>query len=369
MLLGGHTTPEGTKQYATSMIGGKKTCDTHFREFNGLYLSSLGIGTYLGGIDSSTDKLVTEALVESMISGINVLDTAINYRRQRAERSVGRALKAVTKEYNREQFFISTKNGYIPGDGDLGLNADAYIKEVVLGKKLAFKDEIINYNSTALPYLEHQLEQSLNNLGLETIDLLYLHNVAESQKGELGENKFYEMITNCFQFYEEQIATGRLKYYGLATWDCFRVPEENPSHVSLEKLVDLSKKALDSTGTGNDEPGFRFVQLPFNLVMQEAKELKNQAGKTVFEKAAELGIGLFASVPIFQGRILGDPFLKELVSKVSTHGRLTSPAQVALQLVREEGLPLIAPLIGHKRPEHVKENLKLVEVPPSDYLN
>jgi aryl-alcohol dehydrogenase-like predicted oxidoreductase len=48
--------------------------------------------------------------------GINVLDTAINYRCQKAERTIGAALNTLNRKYGvaREELFISTKNGYIP---------------------------------------------------------------------------------------------------------------------------------------------------------------------------------------------------------------------------------------------------------------
>src|ERR1700676_3757550 len=95
----------------------------HFRPFLSLSMSSLGAGTYLGEADSLTDQLVEEAIYESVASGaVNVIDTAINYRMQRAERSIGRALDRLATgglEIEREGLFIATKNGYLTSDGDL----------------------------------------------------------------------------------------------------------------------------------------------------------------------------------------------------------------------------------------------------------
>src|SRR5574342_61921 len=58
-----------------------------------LWLSSIGIGTYLGDTTDSADRAYTEAIVAALRSGINVLDTAINYRHQRSERNIGEAMR------------------------------------------------------------------------------------------------------------------------------------------------------------------------------------------------------------------------------------------------------------------------------------
>src|SRR5439155_23840451 len=56
-------------------------------------VSSLGNGTYLGRDDDWTDAAYTVAVRRALQLGINVVDTAINYRNQRSERAVGRALR------------------------------------------------------------------------------------------------------------------------------------------------------------------------------------------------------------------------------------------------------------------------------------
>ena len=52
----------------------------------------------------------------TLSGGINLIDTAINYRCQKAERTVGAVLKTLIHKYgiNRDELFICTKNGYIP---------------------------------------------------------------------------------------------------------------------------------------------------------------------------------------------------------------------------------------------------------------
>lgn len=356
----GFASPKSTLEYKNWSIKNQNIHQNHFREFEDLYLSSIGMGTYLGKPNKRTDEMVIDAALESINKGTNVIDTAINYRFQKAERAIGEVIKKLEDEgFNRNQIFISTKNGYIPGDADKGMDNSGYIEEIVLKQHLAKEEEIINFNCTAIPYLEHQLHQSLDNLNLKTIDLLYLHNVAESQKPVLGENKFYEMIKKCFRFLEEKRKENMLRYYGLATWDCFRVSTSNPHYVSLKKLVNISEKVAQEIN--NIEGGFKFVMLPYNLLMPEASTMKFQEGKTFFKLAEELEIGVFTSVPLMQGKILNEPEIKKLKEKYY----VKTSAQAALQNVRSFGKPILAPIVGHKQLEHVKENLEVAMVAPN----
>jgi len=116
-MIDGFATAEGTANFATNSTADSK----NFRQFEGLTLSNVGVGTYLGEPNSETDTLVKNAVKQSILAGINVIDTAINYRAQKAERSVGAALAELINEgkIDRNQVFISTKNGYVTNDADI----------------------------------------------------------------------------------------------------------------------------------------------------------------------------------------------------------------------------------------------------------
>ncbi|TXT53316.1 MAG: Aldo/keto reductase [Promethearchaeota archaeon] len=355
----GYASPEGTSEYKEWCIKNRDVNLENFNKIEGIHLSSIGMGTYLGKPDSKTDKLVIDAALESIDKGINVIDTAINYRFQKAERAIGEVMKKLSNtNIKREYIFISTKNGYVPGDADRGLDSSEYIEEVILKKDLASEEEIINFNCTTIPYLEHQITQSLENLNVQTIDLLYLHNIAESQKPILGEEKFYEMVERCFKFLEKKRKSDIIRYYGLATWDCFRVSSSNPNYVSLKNLIEISKNGAKKVG--NASIGFKFVMLPYNLMIPEAATMKFQEGKTFFEVAKQNNIGVFTSVPLMQGKILDEPQIQKLRERYS----VKTAAQSALQNIRSYGEPIIAPLVGHKQLEHVKENLEVAKIPP-----
>lgn len=351
----GFSTKKGTLEYQNHICEEINISPSAYREFLGLKLSSLGMGTYLGTPDNKTDKLVEKAVIKSIRGGINVIDTAINYRLQKAERAIGTALQKLS-EYNikREQIFLSTKIGYIPGDADTGLGSRKYLKEIILKKNIANKEEVIGMNCMSPSYIEHQLDQSLKNLGISTIDLLYLHNVADAQKASLGEENFFEGLEKAMNFLEEKVEEQKIKYYGIATWDCLRVNPSSPEYLNLQKVKDLSQEVAESRG--KKDCAFKFIMLPYNFQMTEAGKLKNQGGKTVFEKAKELNLGIFSAVPLLQAKALNHPKLKTLRSKFG----LETTAQAAIQFVRKVGMPLIAPLVGHTQPEHVKQNLEVL---------
>src|SRR5215471_21800009 len=98
-------TAEGTQRYAEASAG--RAAEGHFRAAQGLAVSSIGIGTYLGQPDERTDAAYTAAVTAAVESGINVIDAAINYRFQRSERSIGAALVQLEeKGFSRDQLLL-----------------------------------------------------------------------------------------------------------------------------------------------------------------------------------------------------------------------------------------------------------------------
>ena len=90
-------------------------------ESAGLKMSSIGVGTYMGEPDDMTDYLMYDGIKTAALSGgVNVFDTAPNYRYTKSERTLGRALTTLDNKYGitRDQVFIQTKGGYIPEDAE-----------------------------------------------------------------------------------------------------------------------------------------------------------------------------------------------------------------------------------------------------------
>ena len=322
-------------------------------------MSNIGIGTYLGNPDIETDKLVEVAVKKSILGGINVIDSAINYRAQKAERSIGNAILQLinNNDISREEIFVSTKNGYITNDGDIKEDLMQYIIREY-GKTGIVKEGDISpgYHCMTLPYLNDQLERSLKNIGLECIDLMYLHNSVEGQT-HIPRDQFLKNLKDVFSFYEKKRKEGKIRFYGMATWECFRTSPENPLFLQLAEVMELAVQV------GGMEHGFRFIQLPFNLMLDQAYLSKNHKidGKivSVLEAAQKFKLGVFTSVPLMQGKLLATNTVPEFGNS-STSVRL-------LQFVRSTP-GITAPLIGQKLESHVKENMDAMKIPPLSKL-
>ena len=352
-MISGFATPEGTKNFSEKH---DFVSDKNFNIFQELSMSNIGIGTYLGNPDSETDLAVKEAVKKSIMSGVNVIDTAINYRAQKAERSVGKAISELVEEnkISRDEVFVSTKNGYVTNDGDIQEDLMQYVMRE-LGKPGIVKEGDISsgYHCMTIPYLEDQLNRSLKNLDLECIDLMYLHNAVEGHP-ELPKEEFLTKLTSVIEFYEEKRKEGKIRFYGMATWECFRTDESNNMFLSLEKVITIAKKI------GGENHGFRFIQLPYNFHFDQAYIKKNQTYEqeqvSILECAQKLGVGVFTSVPLMQGRLL------DWVKNSQAFSNFT-PSVGALQFVRSTP-GVLAPLIGQKSAAHVSENLEAMKIPP-----
>jgi len=351
-MIKGHSTPEGTANFAKKSTVNQE----NFRKIQNLTLSNVGVGTYLGNPDSNTDVLVENAVKQSIVAGINVIDTAINYRFQKAERSVGKAITALISEgkINRDEVFISTKNGYVTNDGDINEDFWSYVnREYVKTGIIKPSDISSGYHCMTIPYLEDQLNRSRKNLGLDCIDLIYLHNAVEGQIQDISKTQFMKNLKDVFEFYESQRQKGTIKFYGLATWDCFRVQNDDPQFLLLLDVLEVANQV------GGDNHGFRFIQLPFNMYLDQAYMLKNQQvdGKNVsiLEAAKFYNIGIFTSVPLMQGKLLGQGVTPEFDN--------LKPSLRCLQFTRSTP-GVLAPLVGHKLESHVSENLEIMKVSP-----
>ncbi len=349
---------DGTRRYASRFTG--RAAAGHFREqfSTGLILSSLGIGTYLGEADSATDEAYTAAVVAAVENGANVIDTAINYRFQRSERSIGAALKQLfAKGYGREELVICTKAGFLTPDGEMPADPNEYFSREYLEKGIFVAEEIAaGCHCMAPRYLEDQLNRSLRNLGITSVDAFYLHN-PETQLDEIGREEFVKRIRAAFEYLEDAARAGRIGAYGLATWNAFRQERRAKDYLSLEEMVAV---AQDVAGAAHH---FRFVQLPFNLAMPQALTMPNQSvnGKAgaLVQAARSLGITVVSSAALLQGHLI-----KKMPVGVEAALGLKSNLLRALQFARSTP-GITTALTGMSKVDHVRANLEIVGVEPA----
>jgi aryl-alcohol dehydrogenase-like predicted oxidoreductase len=321
---------------------------------NGAVVSSLGLGTYLGECDDEEDARYTVAAAAALERGVNLLDTAINYRCQRSERALGAAVqKSVNSgKVKREQIVVCSKGGYIPLDSNPPATKDEYRgfleEEYFLRGVMDPADVIGGGHCLSGPFLEDQIERSRRNLGLETIDVYYLHN-PEQALDVLARERFLTVVRDAFAVLERAVENGLIASYGCATWNGFRVPPESRSHLSLEELVSLAHEA---GGAGHH---FSVIQVPINLAMTEAVRAQTQClGRervTALEAAHRLGISVVASATLMQSQLTRD--LPEEVR--SAFPGYSSDARRAIAFT--QSLPLSAALVGMRSLSHLEENL------------
>ena len=202
----------------------------------GMRVSEISLGTWAFGSEwgEVSDEDSYAALNRAIDLGVNFLDTADVYGDGRSERLIGKFLK----ERPNEEIFVATK---------AGRRLDPHAAE--------------GYDHE---YLSAFVERSLENLGVEALDLLQLH---------CPPTEVYRQDAT-FEALDRLQGAGKIKNYG----------------VSVEK-VEEARMALSY-------PGVKTVQIIFNIFRQKPAE-------EFFPIAEERNIGILARVPLASGLLSG----------------------------------------------------------------
>jgi aryl-alcohol dehydrogenase-like predicted oxidoreductase len=328
---------------------------------SGYTLASLGVGTYLGECTATDDAAYESTITAAIDEGINLIDTAINYRCQRSERVVGQAVQQSLKNGTpREAIVICTKGGYLPladHPPESREHYRLYLKHEFFDAGILTPDDVVSGGHSLAPsFLRYAIARSRQNLKLDTIDLYYLHN-PEQQLAVMTQASLRERLRAAFMVLEDAVSRGEIRMYGCATWAGLRVPPTSKGHLSLQALVTIAREIA------GDDHHFRAVQMPINLGMAEAIRLATQTvGKSdklvpALDAAAELGLSVIASASLMQAQLTRDlpPSMRELFPSQRTD------AQRALSFVRS--LPgITSALVGMRSIPHLRENLESAEL-------
>lgn len=201
----------------------------------GWNVSAVGFGAWaIGGAwgyVSEADAL--DALRTAIDSGVNFIDTADVYGDGRSERLIAQVLKE-----RSENVIVATK---------AGRRLDPHIAA--------------GYNRKNLTAF---VERSLQNLGMDALDLVQLH---------CPPTEVYYM-PEVFGVMDDLAAAGKIKHYG----------------VSVEK-VEEAIKAIEF-------PNVKSVQIIYNIFRQRPAEL-------FFKRAKEKQVAILARVPLASGLLTG----------------------------------------------------------------
>jgi len=357
-LVEGRATADGTQRFRRRFETGQM--DHFYRPLSeGLVVSSLGLGTYLGECDDGEDSRYTATVIAALGKGVNLLDTAINYRCQRSERAIGEALRILTSrdDIERSEIVVCTKGGYIPLERTPPGTKEGYrgfLDSEYYGPGVMQPEDIVSGGHCLTPrYLNDQIERSRRNLGLAFIDVYYLHN-PEQQLDALTRPKFLSVIGAAFSMLEQQVDQGIIGCYGCSTWNGFRVPPESRNHLSLEELVNVAREV------SGESHHFKVIQLPINLAMTEAVRLPTQSVGTervsLLEAAHRFDMGVIASATLMQSQLT-----RSLPDQLrSSFPGFTTDARRAIAFA--QSLPLTAALVGMKSVAHLEQNLERATV-------
>ncbi len=360
-----YATKEGTFEYLKRF----PKYNRDFYRFNGeFFISSLGLGSfrkepykeenYLGNVH------YTESVKTALLNGINFIDTAINYRYQESEKEIGKALSELmaSGQIKRENFVIASKAGFIPLEFPFPEDPYGWIDAHIVEKGLADKEDIVIDQHCMRPeFLRWSVEQSLQNLGIGTLDMLFLHN-PETQLGYVAREVVMARIKEAFKLFETLVEEGLIRHYGIAAWNAFLYEEGHAEYISLKEIVDLAIEA------GGPSHHLKYIQSPFNLAKPHMYNYRNQPGPdgryyTLLQAAHGYGLQVIASSALLQMNLFKGKFDETLRDKLGTE--LLSDIGTALQFSRSSGV--LSALFGSIDPQHVEDNLMLSYLPSATH--
>jgi len=194
-------------------------------------------GAPLGNMFDAVDDATAEgSLIAAWNSGVRYFDTAPHYGSGLSEHRFG----TVLRRYPRDEFVLSTKVGRL-------LRPDASRPEnPPFVDALPFRVESdYSYDATM-----RSVEDSLQRLGLDRIDIAFVHDLAADHLGDAWEEQFAVARTGAFRALTDLRDQGVIKGWGLGvnlTEPCIRALEQADPDVFLlaGRYSLLNQPALD----------------------------------------------------------------------------------------------------------------------------
>lgn len=266
-----------------------------YRDFKGLKLSNLALGTMRLPLKGKNDKDIDVEATAEMIdyalkNGVNYFDTAWGYHGGNSEKVVGEILS----KYPRDSFYLATK---FPG-----------------------------YDLKNMKKVEKIFEEQLKRCRTDYFDFYLFHNVCEMNiKQYLNDEKY-----GIFSYLCEQKRKGRIRHLGL----------------SVHGKYDTLKKFLDKYG---DE--MEFCQIQLNYL-----DYKFQNARYKVRLLNERNIPIWVMEPLRGGKlaVLDDKYKNKLLSMRPDE---SVPGWAFRYLQSVEGVTTV--LSGMSNLEQLKENIRI----------
>ena len=280
-MIRGRATLEGTARRAAGRAGYRRLGKTE------LSVSLVGFGGYRTGRKSPEHR---EALEAALASGVNLVDTSSNYMLGDSERLIGEVL--ASSGVPRDEIVVVSKIGYVQGP-----NLDLAQQREAAGQPFP---EMVKYmdgcwHCISPEFLEDQLGRALDRLGLETIDVLLLHNPeyflsdAAHHGGASDPDAiraaFYDRLGRAFGYLDGAVADGRIGWYGVSSNSCVSPPAD-PEATSVTRMVEASGGRM------------AVLQLPYNLFETGALLEPNTPEGTALDAAVVHDLGVLVNRPL-----------------------------------------------------------------------
>lgn len=371
-LVPGYATRSATEVYAQTF--GAQCGAGHYSDFLNLHLklSSLGVGTFPGAATDEVDEAYARIVPSAALAGINVFDTAAHYRYGRSAIALGEGLRrAFAGGVAREQVFVVAKGGFLAFPAGTPDDAAAWFDANIVARGLGTRADLAGTHLVAPQHVVAQLDVLRAALGLETLDA-FLLDQPEVHIAAIGKEAANRKILAVFEALEAARAAGKLRGYGISTFDGLRAETDAPLFQSIASLLGLAEKAAQSVnGRSGGSHGFRVVLFPFNQAMTEAFTRFSQATglgnvASSIQAAHQLRVYAMASHTLGKG-LLAAQCADGVAGALAD---LANDAQRAMQFNRST--PGIGTsLVGLSDPGHLGDLLEVARrapLPRAEYL-
>lgn len=264
--------------------------------------AKFGFGTYR--VNTKNEEHY-KSLYRAIAGGISLIDTSSNYNGGWSEVLIGNVLSDLLNEnkIKRDNITLVTKGGYIQGEN---------YKEALSSKKNGYIfEDVVEYaeglwHCIHPDFLNSQIAIQMNRLFPNSkeryIDVYLLHNPeyflgwAYNSNQITSDNdiktEFYSRIKKAFEFLEEKVKAGVIRYYGISS-NTFPANSNKYDFVSLERVLYIAENI-------SSDHHFKYIEFPFNLIESGAYFEKNQMSdnKTLLEYARRKKITTIVNRPL-----------------------------------------------------------------------
>lgn len=246
-----------------------------------------------------------DALQHALDNGCNLIDTAATYSNGESEQLIGEVLAS----RNGPCPFLVTKAGYVQGNS-LSLMES-------LNKSGRACEDIVrtrdgSVHSIHPDFLRAQIQHSLRRLGRPVLDGFLLHNPEyyfEQADGTVTSAEYYSRIQKAFEFLEEQVTRGLIRFYGVSS-NTLPLPPDAAQATSLVQLIAIAARITEKNH-------FRLIQFPMNFIEDDAQR-RHHDGRSLLELAREYGIKTLVNRPLNANSLSG-PIRLATYEEVSSH--------------------------------------------------